>query len=787
MIEDPVTGHSAQARANGIIERIAAGIIALDHELRYTYINHQAERLIGGKRENLKRESLIGKPVSEAPPLTGSPQFETACRRAMAEQTGLEFQEFCPALDTWLEFHLYPDPEGVTVYFREVTESKRVERMLDERLRFETLLGELSAAFAILPPSLVDQEINKWIKRLVEFLDIDWGSFIQSAEGGTLYRTHSYSTAGVDLLQTMQINDQFPWAAVQLGLGKIVNWPRIPDDLPQEADKERAFCLDEGTKSHLSIPVSIGGEIICALAFSSLRYFRDWPEEMVARLRLVAEVFANAIARKHGEEALRESENLWRTTFENAAIGIGLVDAGGHPVQSNPALHRMLGYTSEEIRRMSFVDFTHADDIAKDMALFKELIKGKRDFYHIEKRYIRKDGQVRSANLTVSGVRDERGKWRFGVGMIEDITERKRTEEALRESEERFRQLAEHIREVFYMTPVTLEEMLYVSPAYESVWGRTQESVYKEPASFLDAVHPDDLPRIENDIIKHRDRGFEFEYRIIRPDGSVRWIWDRGFPIRDESGQVYRIAGIAEDITERKQTEEQFRATSEQLRALMVSLRKAREEEGIRIAREIHDELGAALTSLRWDLESIDKTLQESGEQARARQLGEKIRGMLALIDSTVNVVRRISSELRPSILDDLGLGAAIEWQAQQFQARTGITCRCDCSIEAAHLDNEKSTAIFRIFQEALTNVLRHSRATIMDITLEEDGSEFVLTMNDNGRGITESQKSGVLALGLLGMRERAHLIGGKIEITGVEGRGTRIILRVPIASVQAE
>lgn len=153
---------------------------------------------------------------------------------------------------------------------------------------------------------------------------------------------------------------------------------------------------------------------------------------------------------------------------------------------------------------------------------------------------------------------------------------------------------------------------------------------------------------------------------------------------------------------------------------------------------------------------------------------------MLGVVDTTIDRVRRIASELRPSILDDLGLAAAVEWQAQQFQKRTGILCRYDCSVDNLDLDTERSTAIFRIFQEALTNVLRHAQATRIDVSLDKDEDGFVLDVRDNGRGIRDSEKSDESSLGLLGMRERAYLIGAKVEITGVAGKGTSVSLRVP-------
>jgi signal transduction histidine kinase len=240
---------------------------------------------------------------------------------------------------------------------------------------------------------------------------------------------------------------------------------------------------------------------------------------------------------------------------------------------------------------------------------------------------------------------------------------------------------------------------------------------------------------------------------------------------------------LRREVVERKQAEAELRVTSEQLRALSARLQSAREAEGTRIAREIHDELGSALTSLKWDLEEMDKMLSTSMDQSGHRALREKLQAPMKLADTAISGIRRIASELRPSILDDLGLVAAIEWQAQQFQTRTGIVCVCDCVLDKVELTEEQSTAVFRILQEALTNVLRHAQATKVDIKINKEQGYFVLSISDNGKGMTESKKSEQQSLGILGMRERAHLIGGEVNISSAKGRGTVVTLRVPIAA----
>ena len=220
---------------------------------------------------------------------------------------------------------------------------------------------------------------------------------------------------------------------------------------------------------------------------------------------------------------------------------------------------------------------------------------------------------------------------------------------------------------------------------------------------------------------------------------------------------------------------------SDQLRLLTAKVQSTREEEATRIAREVHDVLGSSLTSLRWELEAIDEAVSEASNLSQLDDLPQKTKSMIKLIDQAVNTVRRISLELRPPGLDQLGLAEAIEWQAQRFQAQTGITCTCDCTQENLELEPAHSNAVFRISQEALTNVLRHAGATKVEIKLERQNRELVLTIKDNGRGIAESEKLGRQSLGILGMRERAYLIGARIKISGVEGQGTVITVRVPI------
>jgi signal transduction histidine kinase len=216
------------------------------------------------------------------------------------------------------------------------------------------------------------------------------------------------------------------------------------------------------------------------------------------------------------------------------------------------------------------------------------------------------------------------------------------------------------------------------------------------------------------------------------------------------------------------------------LRALASHLESVREEERKLIAREIHDELGQSLTGFKMDLAWIRNRLQSPDADLARPALLEKIGAMGGLIDDTAGLIRKICTELRPGVLDDLGLSAAIEWQAREFQGRTGIACAVALDAGNLDVDAERSTALFRIFQEVLTNVARHARATRVEVRMGKIEEQIILEVRDNGRGIEEGELAGVKSLGLLGMRERAALLGGEVAIRGRRGEGTWVTVKIP-------
>lgn len=291
-------------------------------------------------------------------------------------------------------------------------------------------------------------------------------------------------------------------------------------------------------------------------------------------------------------------------------------------------------------------------------------------------------------------------------------------------------------------------------------------------------IHGLDKPIDACPLEEAAERNQAVEREILDP-GSKLWVRSAIYPTRGSTADGRRIfLHMIADITDRKQAEEQLRTSREQLRELSLHLESTREEERTNVAREIHDELGQTLTGLKIDLSWLTKRL--AGEQGL---LPEKMKTMNELVDRAIQRVKKISGELRPGALDDLGIAAALEWQASEFEKIAEIKCEFSSDPEDIVLDSARSTAIFRIFQEALTNVARHAKATKVKATLREKTSKIVLRIRDNGKGIEKNQIDSPKAFGIMGMRERARALGGKVEITGSPGRGTTVAVSIPLTN----
>ena len=293
-------------------------------------------------------------------------------------------------------------------------------------------------------------------------------------------------------------------------------------------------------------------------------------------------------------------------------------------------------------------------------------------------------------------------------------------------------------------------------------------------SSMQDLVWPDDHAKLNALLRLAAQRNCRGEIRLQSRKGPPLPVHLSLNPLRLEGTRA--VCLIASDLSEAKRAEQELRASSEQLRSLAGHLLTVREEERARISRAVHDELGQSLTAVKMDLAWLARRLpQENGEML------ERIRSTRQLAESLIQEVRRISTELRPGILD-MGLASALEWQVQEFQARTGIPCNLRLLTHEAFAP-DVSTALFRILQETLTNVARHAKATRAEVVLQKQQDRLVLWMRDNGRGFDQADPSLSKSLGLLGMRERAAILGGQVKISSAPGKGTTVAAWIPFPS----
>ncbi|MCG3111830.1 MAG: PAS domain S-box protein [Candidatus Manganitrophus sp. SB1] len=706
----------------------------------------------------------------------------------------------------------------------------------------------------------------------------------------------------------------------------------------------------------------------------SVRWIRDrgFPiKDESGKVYRVAGVAEDITERRQAEQALRETNETLRALIHASPLAIFALDSEGKVKMWNPAAERLFGWREYEIFNQRFPILPV--DQEEELDLLQKLVCEGKGFTGLETCHSRKDGSSVDISISVAPLPGSEPMMTGIVAVVADISDRKKTEEALRKSEERFHLATRATNDAVWDWDL-ITNSLWWNENLQTLFGYRPEEIEPGVESWTSRLHPEDKERVLSGIhtaIVAGDQLWSGEYRFRRGDGSYATVLDRGYIVRDAAGAPVRMIGAMMDITERnhaeealriktdqlaavtdamtayldnrdwgetsslllrsalhqteseygfigvvvegpafrilategidvgpiksrpfytealrmdgeqeylelhqfdnlfgkviqsgkvvlsndaatdprsggippghpsmrnflgvpiirenkvvgmigiancpkgysgteqagleilshatgilydnyrrrereialenqqKSVEKELRRSQEQLRNLSSRLHSMVEEERTRISREIHDELGQLLTILKMELSWLKKRLPK-----KEALLRDRTKSMAKLVDTTVQTLRKISTELRPGVLDDLGLTAAIEWQVQEFQSRTGMRCHFTVRPEEILLDPDRSTAVFRIFQETLTNIVRHANADEVAILLEKTEENLILEVKDNGRGITQSQITNSKSLGLLGIRERALLWGGTVQINGVPGKGTIITVQIPL------
>jgi len=520
---------------------------------------------------------------------------------------------------------------GVVMIIRDITARRQAERALAYRLDLDTLVMRISSDFIALPSDGIDRGILSAMKTIGEFVSVDRSSvFVFSEDGAEVSITLGWCADGIapiaDRVQHLP-TEHTPWWTAKLRRDEVIHVPRVAD-LPPEAQVAKAVLEGLGIKSALAVPMFHGKKILGFLGLDMVRRDKTWTQDVISLLRVVADIFANA-------------------------------------------LHR------------------------------------------------------------------------------------KRTEAALRQSEEQFRQIAENVRHGMWIQDARTTEMLYVSREAARIIGQDVEALTSDAAAWRKSIHPEDDCG-PGDL---GGKSVETEYRVIHDDGTIHWISDLTVPIHDEHGQLVRIAGIIEDITERKEADEA-------LRQAYKKLLNAREAERRRLARELHD-------TVSQDLVAMQVAIQNA---AAAGQGILDRHQMHALLDATgkcthlVRDVRNICQGLYPATLETLGLVAALRQLGQYCQEHVEFTLTFSPGLDKQRFGDVYEIALYRIAQQAVNNALQHADAQSITLGLEGDDSEITLEVIDDGCGFDPDQRAG-RGLGLTTMNDRAKAAGGELSITSEPGR----------------
>ena len=702
------------------LERITDAFVALDKNWHYTYINKKA-----GQMFDREPAQLIGKHIwTEFPEGIGQ-KFQIAYEKAMTEQQPSYIEEYYPPYKRWFENYLYPSPDGLSIYFHDVTDRKLAElAVIQSEQRLRDLINGLGPAILV---------------------------GLTTTEGILLEANQpALAAAGLKLKDVIgkPLEDTF-W----------VNYSAESKNLIRGAVTRGA----QGEPSRFDM--QIRGEDNKAIVIDfSMQPMRD----EAGKVTFLVPSASVITERKLAEDALRSSEARYRTLFEHAPDGIVVADRKGYYLDANPSLCHMLGFTRNDLIGLQELDIlvpSESQPIKPPLHVIKNQALDLREW-----RFRHKGGSIIEAEVVATEMPD--GNL---LGMIRDITARKQVESALHESEERYRLLVD--QSPYAIGVHQHGRIVLANRAALAMFGATQSAdLIDRP--ILDLIHPDHRDAAQ-DRIRRMLGGesglYPADDRYLKLDGSVFDVEVSAAPFTFEGQPAIQV--IALDISNRKLAETALHESRLQLKTISRRVLAVQEAERRRVAVELHDELGQALAAIKINLLARDRFRGQSPEDLN--------RENLRIVEDALQQVRRMALTLRPSVLDDLGLAPALRWLTEQASEHNGFAADFRNASPQERLTPESETTYFRIAQAALTNVVRHARAQHVTLELLQDSQTLVLTVHDDGCGfdVAAMQKRARAggSIGLLGMQERATLIGGRLDIESIPGQGTTLRLSCPM------
>ncbi|MEP7000913.1 MAG: PAS domain-containing protein [bacterium] len=702
----------ARAQAARILESVSDAFVALDREWRYTHVNAKAASIFGRTPDQ-----MIGKRIwTEFPEGVGQP-FYHAYHRAMDERVFVFLEDYHEPYKLWFESRIHPSPDGIAIFFHDVTDRHRAEEIRREwEERFRQLADNIEEVF--------------------------WLASVPSGEV-------IYVSPAFEVIWGRPCADLY--AAPQL-------WSDLihPDD--------RAAALAAAARRETD---TYDEEYRIVRPDGTVRWISDraFPiRDNSGCIYRVAGVAQDITARHEAQDAVWNVATGLTATLESITDAFYTLDAEWRFTYVNYEAERLLRHSRDELAGKTvwsvFPESVHTSfhhQFLRSMA--DNVVVKFEDYYPPFERWFEVRAFPSAQGLAVYFL---------------DVTERRNMLDELRSSEETIRHRTQQLNLALGAARIGVWSWDLRSNLVTTLQGDgpacgLPEGTYPSTGdAFKELVHPEDRSWVTQRLRESVTRGIDYqaEFRIVSPEQEVRWVLSQGHWSLDEHGAPEVMIGADLDITER-------RSTANELRALALRLDSVQDAERASIAREVHDDLGQALTVLRMDSTRLGRLTTENPE------INTLVAEMTEVIDATLQRTRSIAMALHPSALDDLGLAAAIELHATLVARRTGLAMTLE--LDPVNVEIGRARAAYRVMQESLTNIVRHAEAISVVLRLSERAGELLLDVIDDGCGIKPGQLGGAGSLGLLGMRERAAAFGGSVQIVALDVCGTAVKLRLPL------
>jgi PAS domain S-box-containing protein len=696
------------------LNRISDGVISLDKEWHYTFLNDAA--LV----ENpMPRETTIGKKILEVhPELEGTGMWELF-REAMQTKKVIEAENFYEPYGIWIYAKFYPSEDGLTIYYKNITEYKTTERNLleaDQRLTHHLINSPLA--------------VIEWDKN---FTIRTWSPQAENIFG--------WSRTEVIGKHFNELNLVFEEDALATGI--------IADELMSGAVDQNNIINRNNTKS---------GEVIYCQWFNSV--LKDEKGNVNSILSLVQDINEQ----KKAEAAIKASEEKYRTLVEQASDAIFITDSTGRFITVNSSACKLSQYSEKQLLQMSIYDFAILEDIQKNPFHFDELKLGKTVL--TERLMKDRDGKAVHVEIIAKLLSDGRL-----LVFARNISERIKARLEIIKEKNLSDSIIDSLPGVFYLYNRKGNFLRWNKNFSEVTGYNSEEIAHMHPLDFFGGGEKELLKEKINNVFVNGEDHVEAEF--LSRSGKKTPFYFTGKAI-DYENEIC-LLGVGIDISVQVKSQEEIKQTTEKLRQLTAHLQSIRDEERKRIGREIHDELGQQLTAIKMDVAWIDKKIPKE-----TIAIKNKLNNIITLLDGSNESIRKILNELRHGFFGDNGLLEALEWQGNQFTEITGIPVKFITQETVLELPEQIANCIFRIYQESLTNIMRYAQASKVLASLNIKEENITLVVEDNGKGFDIKGLQNSKSFGILGMKERVHSFDGKFILDSVKGKGTKIIVSLP-------